>query len=122
MRVKLGGILVVILLDSGFFERAVEPSHLPVCPWMGNLHAAVLDAMGRANRVEEVGYQATTMGQLGELHIIACECFRDNIRCCLYHMLPKSGSLLGCRDGLQFGEGQLAGAVNGHKQGEFPVS
>ena len=107
---------VVVALEGGLFDGSVHAFHLAVGPGMIDFSESVFNVMFLANTVKEahrcrfilfaVGKLSAVIGQEG---VYLVRQGRNDISQELYR-----GHLLFIR--VSFGIGQLAGAVNGHKE------
>ena len=118
MGVEFGEVGVVVPLDGRLFQGAVHPLDLAVGPGVGHLGAAVLDAVFGTHGVEQVWRWALAMRQLRELHPVIGQYFMDEIRHRRHDAPPEIGGPYRRGFGVQLGEGQLAGAVDGDEKGE----
>lgn len=107
---------VVIAAHSGLFERTVEAFHLAIGPGMRWVGAAMLDAVRGAHGGEAVRFCPLPVGQISDLHPVAGQYCGDSVRHGRHHASPEIRRPLGRGLRVQLGEGQLAGAVNGHEQ------
>ncbi len=116
MFTELGRGLIMIALDSGFLERAIEAFDLPIGPGVSRLGEAVLDAKLAVDTVETVAAREELMGLPGELDTVVRQDAMHFVGPLLKHPAQK----LGGHDSLglwgQLGKGYFAGAVNGDKQ------
>ena len=118
---QLGMIVVVEALDGGVLDGAVHPLHLPIGPRVLHLGQTMLDAVLVADAIEDVVEGVDVAGAVGELDAIVGQNGLDGIGDRRHQIAQELSGLhlTGC--GMELGEGEFGGAVDGHEEGEFAL-
>ena len=115
-------VLVVVSAHCGALDRAVHALDVAVGPGVVHLGQPVPDAALAADAIEDVTEGVSVLRPVGELHAIVGEHSVDAIGRGLDQISqePRGGHL--ARLPYEAGEGELAGAIYGHEQGELALA
>lgn len=108
--------LVVKALDGRFLDGAVHAFDLAVRPRMGGLGQAVFHALFPTDAVKAVPAGQELLRLRGELHPIVGQDDVDFIGQFVQHPAQEFGGHHALGPRVQFSEGHLAGAVDGHEE------
>lgn len=112
--------LVVVALDGGVFERAVHALNLTVGPRVIRLGESVVDLVLKTHPVEDVRKRVPVFLTVGELNPVISEHGVQLVRRRLDEVAQKLCGDQLRRAWVQFGVGDLTGAVNRHEQIQLP--